>query len=211
MEDVLSVYQRPYDPKRPVICTDEMSKELHTSPRTGLPAKPGRPARLDYEYARNGTRNIFMTVEPLTGKCSAHVTERRTALDFAQHLRRLVDNEYPEADKIVLVTDNLNTHKTACLYEAFEPDEAFRIAQRIEWHYTPEHGSWLNMAEIELSVLSNQCTGRRIPDEKALQRETAAWEKERNAHAARINWLFTISDARQKLKHVYPQLEECKT
>jgi len=205
MEDVLSVYERPYDPKRPMVCVDEKSKELHTSPRPGLPAKPGRIGRQDYEYARAGTCNIFMTVEPLTGKCSAYATERRTLMDFAHHLKSIVDEMYPDADCIVLVTDNLNTHTMACLYEAFAPAEALRIAQRIEWHYTPEHGSWLNMAEIELSVLSRQCLNRRLPDKCAVEKELAAWEQERNSQPVKINWQFKTADARVKLRHLYPE------
>lgn len=207
MEDVLSVYERPYDPKRPMVCTDETSKELHASPRPDLPAKPGRKGRQDYEYARAGTRNIFMTVEPLTGQCFVRATERRTSVDFAEHLRRIVDEVYADAECVVLVTDNLNTHTPACLYEAFEPSEARRIAERIEWHYTPEHASWLNMAEIELSILSRQCLNRRIPNEAALVRELHAWESKRNSEPVKINWQFTTADARVKLRHLYPQRE----
>lgn len=205
MEDVLDVYQRPYDPKRPVVCTDEASKELHTSPRPDLPAKPARRGRQDYEYAREGTRNIFLAVEPLVGRTSVRVTQRRTYVDFAEHLRRLVDEEYADAECVVLVTDNLNTHSPACLYEAFEPEEARRIAKRLEWHYTPEHASWLNMAEIELSVLSRQCLSRRVPDEATLIREIAAWETSRNNEPVNINWQFTTDDARIKLRHLYPE------
>ncbi|MEP6754921.1 MAG: IS630 family transposase [Chthonomonadales bacterium] len=205
MEDVLDVYARPYDAKHPVICTDECSKELHTSPRPDLPAKPGKNGRQDYEYAREGTRNMFIAVEPLTGRNSVRVTQRRTSVDYAEHLRRLVDEEYADAEYIVLVNDNLNTHSAACLYEAFEPEEAQRIAKRIEWHWTPEHASWLNMAEIELSILSRQCLKRRIPDEATLVHEIAAWECQRNSEPVTINWQFTADDARIKLRHLYPE------
>ena len=167
MEDVLEVYHRPYDPLRPVVCLDEKSKELHSTPQGALPLEPGKPRREDYEYERNGTRNLFLWVEPLTGRRQVCVTERRTGLDFALELKLLVD-AYPEAEQVVLVTDNLNTHTAACLYEAFAPEEARRIAAKIEWHYTPEHGSWLNMAETELSVLSRQCLNRRIADAETL-------------------------------------------
>ena len=214
MEDVLAVYQRPYDPLRPVVCLDEKSKELHATPHGALPmeakaqakaqGKRGRPRREDSEYQRNGTRNLFLWVEPLAGRRSVSVTERRTGLDFAAQLQRLV-GAYPEAERVVLVTDNLNTHGPACLYEAFAPDEARRIAAKIEWHYTPEHGSWLNMAEIELSVLSRQCLNRRLADATALEREAAAWEQARNGAKATIRWQFTAEDARIKLRRLYPQ------
>jgi hypothetical protein len=204
MEDVLSVYERPYDPKRPVVCVDEVSKTLHTTPHGILPMKNGRALRQDYEYRRNGTANIFMVAEPLIGKRKALVTEQRTSQDFAELLRWLSDEEYPDVDKIVLVTDNLNTHSPACLYERFEPAEARRLAQRFEWHYTPEHGSWLNMAEIELSVRSRQCINRRIADKPTLATEVAAWEKDRNSAQVHINWQFKADDARIKLRRLYP-------
>lgn len=162
MEDVLAVYIRPYDPKRPVVCVDECSKELHSTPLGNLPMQIGQVEKQDYEYKRNATCNLFMSVEPLAGKRRVRVTDRRTNQDFAEQLRCLSDEDYPEAEKIVLVTDNLNTHSVACLYERFEPPEARRITERFEWHFTPEHGSWLNMAEIELNVLDRQCTGCRI-------------------------------------------------
>lgn len=208
MEDVLDVYQRPYDAKRPVVCLDEAGKELHDTPRGTLPAQPGLVACQDYEYVRNGVCNIFLAIEPLRGWRKVCVTERRTALDFADQLRALVDEDYADAEKIVLVTDNLNTHSPACLYERFAPEEARRIATRIEWHYTPEHGSWLNIAECELSVLARQCLARRIPDREALTHEASAWEEERNSAQVRVDWQFTTQDARIKLKRLYPVVKE---
>jgi len=207
MEDVLEVYQRPYDAKRPVVCLDEKSKQLHTTVRADLPMKAGRTKCQDYEYVRHGICNLFLAVEPLCGQRRVRVTERRTALDFAQQLRLLVDEDYPEAEAIVLVTDNLNTHKPACLYECFAPAEARRIASKLEWHYTPEHGSWLNMAECELSVLARQCLDRRIPDQQTLAAEVAAWQTKRNAAQVTIDWHFTAADARIKLKRLYPVLK----
>jgi hypothetical protein len=204
MEDVLAVYERAYDPKRPVVCVDESNKALRATPHGTLPVEPAHPQRQDYEYKRNGTANIFMTVEPLVGKRRVCVTDRRTHQDFAEILRRLSDEDYPEADIVVLVTDNLNTHSPACLYERFEPAEARRLAQRFEWHYTPEHGSWLNMAEIELSVLSRQCLARRIPNKKTLASEVFAWENLRNNVKVQIDWQFKTEDARIKLKRLYP-------
>jgi len=206
MEDVLDVYHRPYDPDAPVICLDECAKVLHTTPRGGQAAAPGAARREDYEYERHGTCNIFCWVEPLAGHRQVRVTPRRTAADFAEQLRLLVDEAYPDARKIVLVTDNLNTHHLGALYERFAPEEARRIAQRLEWHYTPEHASWLNMAEIELSVLSRQCLARRIGDTETLAREVAAWAQERNMTRARIDWQFTTADARVKLRRLYPEL-----
>lgn len=188
MEDVLAVYERPYDPKHPVVCSDESNKELHETPRGTLPAETGQVEKQDYEYERNGTANMFMSVEPLVGKRHVRVTDRRTKQDFAELLRCLSDEDYPEVDSIVLVTDNLNTHSPACLYERFEPAEARRLAEHFEWHYTPEHGSWLNMAEIELSVLSRQCLARRIPDKETLIAEVSAWEKSRNNVKVQIDW-----------------------
>lgn len=208
MEDVLDVYQRPYDPKRPVVCIDEGAKELRDTPQGRLPLQPGQPAREDYEYERLGKANLFLWVEPLAGKRRVCVTERHTYPDFAEQLRRLVDEDYPEADKIVLVCDNLNTHSPACLYASFLPEEAHRLAQKLEWHYTPEHGSWLNMAECELSVLARQCLDRRIPDIETLTKEAAAWECRRNAMVVKIHWQFTTADARIKLRRLYPVLKE---
>lgn len=205
MEDVLDVYHRPYDAHRPVVCMDEASKELHSTPRTEEHPKPSTTKHQDYEYQREGTRNLFLRTEPLTGKVGVRVTNRRTSVDFASEIRHVVDVDYSGADIVVLVTDNLNTHTPACLYEAFEPEEAQRIAKRIEWHYTPEHASWLNMAEIELSVLSRQCLARRISDEQTLIREVAAWEHRRNAEPVKIDWQFTAADARIKLRKLYPE------
>jgi len=204
MEDVLDVYERPYDSKRPVVCVDESNKTLHNTPHGSLPVEPGQAQRQDYEYKRNGTLNLFMAVEPLIGKRRVSVTDRRTKQDFAEFLRYLSDEVYPQAETIILVTDNLNTHSPAGLYERFEPAEARRLAQRFEWHYTPEHGSWLNMAEIELSVLSRQCLARRIPDKQTLVTEIAAWEQDRNDVKVQIDWQFTTEDARIKLKRLYP-------
>lgn len=207
MEDVLAVYARPYDAKRPVVCSDEASKELHETPHGSVPAQVGRVALEDYEYQRNGTANLFMQVEPLTGKRRVRVTERRTAYDFAEQLRQMVEEDYPDVDVVVFITDNLNTHTPACLYERFEPEHARAIAAKIEWHYTPEHGSWLNMAECELSVLSRQCLNRRIPDRDTLTTQVAAWEQERNQQRVTIDWHFTTQDARIKLKRLYPVLK----
>ena len=198
------MYERPYNSKRPVVCVDETNKTLHDTPRGTLPIEAGQALRQDYEYERNGTANIFMAVEPLIGRRKTFVTDQRTNQDFAELLRYLSDNEYPDAEKIVLVTDNLNTHSSACLYERFEPVEARRLAQRFEWHYTPEHGSWLNMAEIELSILSRQCTNRRISNKQTLATEVSVWEKDRNKLKVQINWQFKPDHARIKLKRLYP-------
>ncbi|MCX6070558.1 MAG: IS630 family transposase [Chloroflexi bacterium] len=206
MEDVLDVYCRPYDPRRPVVCLDESPKELRAHVRPPLPVESGRPQRIDDHYQRNGTRNVFLACEPLRGWREIKVTERRTKQDWAHFVQELVDVHYPDVERIVLVMDNLNTHRPASLYEAFEPAEAKRIWDRVEIHYTPKHGSWLNMAECEFSVLSRQCTQRRIPDEQTLVDEVAAWRDERNADTARIDWRFTTADARIKLKHLYPRL-----
>lgn len=207
MEDVLEVYERPYNPARPVICLDEQSKQLIKETRTPIPAAPGRPARTDYEYERNGTANLFMLFEPLGGWRHVKVTERRTRTDFAELIRDLVDVHHPKAEKIVLVMDNLNTHKTSSLYEAFPPAEARRLVEKLEIHYTPKHGSWLDMAETELSILTRQCLDRRIPDMSTLIREVAAWEQQRNAQQATIHWQFTTDEARTKLKRLYPSFQ----
>jgi hypothetical protein len=204
MEDVLEVYHRPYDPKRPVVCFDEASKQLVKETRTPIPAAPGRPATTDYEYERNGTANLFMMFEPLGGQRHVAVTERRTTLDYAEAIKQLVDERYPGADKIVLVQDNLNTHKPASLYEAFPPEEARRLLEKLEIHYTPKHGSWLNMAETELGILSRQCLDRRLPDQGTLTTEVARWERGRNQGSCQIDWQFTTADARVKLKRLYP-------
>ncbi len=211
MEDVLEVYHRPYDPQRPVVCFDEASKQLLKETRTPMPAAPGRPATTDYEYERNGTANMFMMFEPLAGKRHVRVTERRTAVDYAYAVRELVDVHCVAAAKIVLVHDNLNTHKPASLYEAFPPDEARRILDRLEIHYTPKHGSWLNMAETELGILSRQCLDRRLADRPALTNEIAAWETARNSAECKVHWQFTTADARTKLWRLYPVIEAVKT
>lgn len=207
MEEVLAVYTRPYDPTRPVVCLDETSKQLVSETRTPLPAEPGQPERVDYEYERQGTANLFMAVEPLTGQRHVTVTDRRTAVEFAQVVKALLEVHYPHAEKVVLVLDNLNTHKPAALYQAFEPAVAWRLLERLEIHHTPKHGSWLNMAEIKLSVLSQQCLNRRIPDTATLTREVAAWQQARNADPRPVNWRFTTADARIKLKRLYPSIE----
>jgi len=206
MEDVLDLYAEPYDEKRPQVNFDETSKQLIEEVRQPLPARPGQVERCDYEYQRNGTRNLFMICEPLAGWRHVEVTEHRTMKDFAQQMKWLVDEQYPEAEVIRIVMDNLNTHKPASLYEAFEPAEARRILQKLEFHFTPKHGSWLNMAEIELSVLSRQCLARRISDEETLKREVKAYENRRNAAKATINWRFTSGDARLKLHRLYPSI-----
>lgn len=207
MEDVLEVYQRPRDPQRPLVCLDEQSKQLIRETRAPIPAAPGRPERIDYEYERNGTANLFMLFAPLEGWRHVEVTERRTKTDFAEVIRQLVDDHFPQADKIVLVMDNLNTHKPASLYEAFPPAEARRLIEKLEIHYTPKHGSWLDMAETELSILTKQCLDRRIPDAQTLVREVTAWETHRNHARAKINWQFTTKQARTKLKRLYPSIE----
>jgi hypothetical protein len=206
MEDVLEVYQRPQDPTYPVVCVDETSKQLIAETRLPIPAKPGRPARHDYEYERNGTANLFMMFAPLEGWRRVKVTDRHTALDYAQVLKELSDTHFPKAKKIILVQDNLNTHKPASLYEAFPASEARRLVERFEWHYTPKHGSWLDMAESELSVLSRQCLDRRIANKQTLIEEVAAWQDSRNEHHAKADWQFTTADARVKLKRLYPTI-----
>ena len=206
MEDILEVYQRPYDPHRPLVCLDETSKQLIAETRMPIAAKPGRPGRHDYEYHRNGTANLFMMFAPLEGWRHVKVTDRHTAVDYAQVLKELSDTHFPGSAKIVLVQDNLNTHKPASLYEAFSPAEARRLVERFEWHYTPKHGSWLDMAESELSVLSSQCLDRRISDQRVLKDEVEAWEADRNRKHAKANWQFTTADARVKLRRLYPAL-----
>jgi hypothetical protein len=207
MEDVLDVYHRPYDAKRPLVCLDEASKQLIGETRTPLLPEPGRPERFDYEYVRNGTANLFMISEPLLGWRHVAVTERRTAQDFAEVVRWLVEDLHPDAEKVVLVMDNLNTHKLASLYETFPPEQARRIAERLEIHHTPKHGSWLNMAEIELSVLAGQCLDQRLESAGILKQEVAAWELERNERRAEVKWQFTTANARIKLRHLYPVLQ----
>jgi len=206
MEDILDVYQRPYDPQRPLVCVDETSKQLLAETRVPIAAKPGQPARHDYEYRRNGTANLFMMFAPLEGWRHVKVTDRHTALDYAQVLKELSDTHFPGSAKIVLVQDNLNTHQPASLYRAFPPAEARRLVERFEWHYTPKHGSWLDMAESELGVLSSQCLDRRIPDQQVLKEEVNAWQADRNRKHAKADWQFTTADARVKLKRLYPAL-----
>ena len=208
MEDVLEVYTRPYDPARPVVCLDEISKQLVAETRTPLPAAPGQPARMDYEYERGGTANLFLSCEPLAGCRHVTVTERRTAVDFAWEVRDLLEVRYAHAERVVLMVDNLNTHKPAALYQAFEPAVARRLIERLELHHTPKQGSWLNMAEIELSILSRQCLDRRLPDADTLTQEVAAWEQARNANPRPVNWRFTTPDARIKLKRLYPSIQD---
>jgi len=208
MADILDVYQRPYDPARPQVCLDEARRELHSTPKGTCPTQPGRPARQDSEYQRHGTASLFVWVEPLTGRREVRVTARQTGFEFAEQLRRLVDEDYPEAEQSVLVVDNFKTHSPACLYERFAPEEARRLARKLAWHYTPEHGSWLNVAECELSVLARQCLARRLPDVETLKREVAAWEQQRNQAHVTIDWRFTTADARMKLKWLYPVLKE---
>ncbi len=207
MEDVLEVYTRPYDPQRPVVCLDETSTQLVAETRVPIPAAPGTLERIDYEYERQGTAHRFMVCEPLAGQRQVTVTDRRTAIDCAHVIRDVVDVYYPQADTIVLVMDNLNTHKPAAVYEAFEPAEARRLLERLEIHHTPKHGSWFNMAETELSVLATQCLDRRLPDKEPLTRNVAAWERQRNTAECRIDWQFTTQDARIKLKRLYPSIE----
>jgi transposase len=208
MEDVLEVYTRPYDPLRPQICMDETSKQLLRDTKEPLPMEPARVERRDYEYERGGVVNLFLFCEPLQGRRWVDVTQRRTKTDWAHQIKELVDERYPEAERIVLVMDNLNTHTPASLYEAFEPAEARRLAQKLEIHYTPKHGSWLNMAEIELSVLSRQCLERRVADFEALEAEVAAWQERRDEKGGKIDWRFRTDDARIKLKRLYPSLQE---
>jgi hypothetical protein len=204
MEDVLDLYAKPYDARRPVVCFDEQPRQLIEEVRAPLPSAPGRPERVDYEYRRRGTCNLFLFVEPLAGWRHVEVTERRTAADFAQQMKALVDVHDPEAERIAVVLDNLSTHSPAALYQAFPPAEARRLLQRLEFHYTPKHGSWLNMAELEFSILSRQCLDRRIPDRGPSQREIAAWERARNAERGTVQWRFTVIDARTKLHRLYP-------
>lgn len=207
MEDVLEVYTRPHDPDYPQVCFDETSRQLIAETRKPIPMTAGQPERADYEYERNGTANIFMMFAPLEGWRHAKVTNQRTAKDYAEALKDLSDIYFPNAKKIVLVQDNLNTHGFGSLYEAFPPAEARRLVERFEVHYTPKHGSWLNMAECELAVLTTQCLDRRIPDKETLIKEVAAWERDRNKTHAKANWRFKTADARIKLKRLYPQFE----
>jgi hypothetical protein len=207
MEDVLDVYTRPHDRDYPVVCLDETSKQLIAETRVPIPVKPGQPARHDYEYERNGTANLFMMFAPLEGWRHVKVTDRHTAVDYAHALKDLSDTHFPDVKKILLVQDNLNTHKPASLYEAFPAAEARRLVERFEWHYTPKHGSWLDMAESELGVVTTQCLDRRIPDKQTLIKEIAAWQADRNKRHTKANWQFATPDARVKLKRLYPHFE----
>ncbi len=208
MEEVLDIYTRLYDPRYPQVCLDETGKQLVSETRVPIPAEPGQVERFDYEYERQGVCSLFMCFEPLSGWRHVTVSAHRTKQDFACVLRDLVDVQYPDAEKIILVLDNLNTHDFSALYETFDPEEAWRIREKWDIHYTPKHGSWLNMAEIELAVLSGQCLDRRIGEEYLLRQEIAAWEVKRNTQQVRVNWHFTTQDARIKLKRLYPVLEK---
>jgi hypothetical protein len=207
MEDVLAVYTRPYDPRRPQVCLDETSRQLLGEVSPPLPVAPGRPARQDYEYERRGVCNLFLVCEPLAGWRQVMVSDRRTRIDWAHCIKDLLDVHYPDAEQIVLVQDNLNTHTPASLYAAFPPAEARRLADRLELHSTPKHGSWLNMAEIELAVLAGQCLDRRLADRATLERQVEAWQAARNGAGRGVNWRFTTEDARIKLKHLYPAIQ----
>lgn len=204
MEDILEVYTRPFDPQRPLVCMDESSKQLLEETRTPLPPQPGQLQRYDYEYSRNGVATLFVAFEPLAGWRHVEVTQQRTRQDWARFIRDLLDHRYAQAERVVLVMDNLNTHSGASLYETFPPEEALRLLQRLEIHYTPKHGSWLNMAEGELSVLQHQCLDRRIGTAEFLKQEIAAWEAERNQKCIGANWRFTTQEARIKLRKLYP-------
>lgn len=207
MEDVLEVYKRPYDPKRPVVCVDEMPKQLLMDTRDPLPMRNGEPERFDYEYKRGGVADLFMLCEPLAGKRHIEITDQRRRIEWAQVMRIVSDELYPDAEKIVVVLDNLNTHVLAAFYLAFEPQEARRLVERFELHYTPKHGSWLNMAEIELSALTRQCLDRRIPDKDTLIQQVKAWKDQRNSEVIKVHWQFSTADARTRLKSLYPKFQ----
>ena len=207
MEDILDLYHRPYDPGVPVVCMDERPAQLVKETRLPLPARPGQLERFDYEYERNGTANLFLFTEPLAGWRRVSVRERRTTIDWAEEIRLLLEEDLPEAKKVILVCDQLNTHTIAALYQAFPPEKTRSLAQRLEIHHTPKHGSWLNIAEVELSALTKQCLDRRIPDRVTLEQETQAWYIERNASQKSVDWQFTTEDARTRLKHLYPQIQ----
>ena len=206
MEDILAVYKRPYDPDKPMVCMDETTKQLTKETRNPVAAEPSYPARYDYEYERNGVCNLFMFYEPFGGKRYVSITDHRGKIDWALQIKDLLDNQYPNAKKIVLIMDNLNTHTGAALYEAFQPQEARSLLDRLEIHYTPKHGSWLNIAEIELRVLMGQCLNRRIPDKNTLKKEVAQWQIDRNFLKAKVDWRFSTDNARIKLKRLYPTL-----
>lgn len=203
MEDVLELYAEPYDPRRPVVCFDERPSQMVSEVRRPLPVRPGQRARYDYEYRREGTVNLFLLFEPLRGWRHVEVTARRTSQDFAQQMKALVDRHFPAADEIRVVLDNLSTHTPWALYEAFEPAEARRLVRKLDFHYTPKHGSWLNMAEIEFSILTRQCLDRRIPNAKTLRRAITPWERERNRNEVKVDWRFRVTDARSTLKRLY--------
>jgi hypothetical protein len=207
MEDVLEVYERPYDEKRPLLCMDEMPKQLLVDTREPTLCRQSVPARQDYEYKRNGVEDLFMLFEPLQGTRYVEVKDQRRRVEWADVMKLVADELYPDADKIVVVLDNLNTHSPASFYETFEPEEARRLTERFEFHFTPKHGSWLNMAEIELSVLARQCLDRRIPDKETLIQEVSAWQSQRNDEVVKVRWQFTTADARIKLKYLYPKIE----
>ena len=208
MEDVLDVYMRPYNPEYPLVCMDEMPKQLLGDMHDPVEAEPGQPQREDFTYTRGGAVDTFMFFEPLGGKRHVEVFEQRRRVEWAEGMRIVSDVLYPQAKKIIVVLDNLNTHKPASFYQAFAPEEAHRLANRFEFHHTPKHGSWLNMAEIELSALTRQCLNRRIPDTQTLKREIQAWEAERNSELVKAHWQFTTSDARIKLRHLYPRIHD---
>jgi hypothetical protein len=208
MEDLLALYTQPEDPKRPLVCMDEVPKQLISDVREPIPAQPRQPERVDYAYQRHGVANLFMFFEPFRGQRHVRVTDTRTRVDWAEAMRELSDEIHPEAEQIVVVLDNLNTHTPAAFYMAFEPEEARRLVQRFEFHFTPKHGSWLNMAEIELSVLSRQCINRRIPDEQTLHHQVQAWVDDRNSKVVKVDWRFTTADARIKLKRLYPMIHD---
>jgi hypothetical protein len=206
MEDILEVYKRPYNPFYPPVCMDETSKQHIKETRIPIAAEPGKPEKYDYEYERNGVSNIFMIYEPLGGQRQVIVTDRRTKTDWAECIKNIADVYFPYAEKITLIMDNLNTHKASSLYERFKPEEARRILNKLEIHYTPKHGSWLNMAEIEFSVLQRQCLDCRIPDQETLKKKAADWEQNRNQKSVTVNWQFTTEDARIKLRKLYPSI-----
>jgi hypothetical protein len=208
MEDVLEVYTQPYDPNRPQVCMDETNKQLLAEVCEPIPAQPGQAQRVDYEYQREGVADLFMFFEPLVGKRFVQVTDQRTRIDWAHAMKYLADEVYPDAEKIVIVMDNLNTHSPVSFYQTFEPEEALRLSNRFEFHYTPKHGSWLNMAEIELGVLVRQCLNRRIPDKATLEQQVLAWQIDRNAKVVKVDWRFTTADARIKLKRLYPVIHD---
>ena len=207
MEDVLEVYKLPYDANRPLICMDEMPKQLLADKREPIASQAGTPARQDYEYQRNGVADLFMLFEPLQGKRFVEVTEKRRKVEWATVMKQLSDVQYPQAEKIIVVLDNLNTHSPSAFYETFEPEEARRLVERFEFHFTPKHGSWLNMAEIEFSALVRQCLDRRLPDIETLTDEVQAWQQQRNDEVVKVLWQFTTTDARTKLKHLYPKIQ----